>query len=293
MKSTYMYRMQDPLYGCVSVNTHKVSFFRQRLICCSAANQIIWRFEKRADDYLENSDGFCSKKQLAAHNAAGVVDLLHRRSGVDYDPIDKDCSCYACARYSRSHLYHLFKAKSSHAQHLVALHNLHYTVKSLVAIMEEEPELARRVRQYFPADEVSPPGGDPMLPLSPPQVRRWRMALGVPSSSRRGSGKESSSTGALRREGIGRRRAERGRERRRGEKEAKEGKVGVRTFRRATDRSKIVNGTNRFAGVLTKWERGASEGEEDEYESSGSYFDFDQPLLLITPESSTNIIPGT
>lgn len=230
---------------------------------------------------------------LAANNAAGVVDLLHRRSGVDYDPIDKDCSCYACARYSRSHLYHLFKAKSSHAQHLVALHNLHYTVKSLVAIMEEEPELARRVRQYFPADEVSPPGGDPMLPLSPPQVRRWRMAVGVPSSSRRGSGKGSSSTGALRREGIGRRRAERGRERRRGEKEAKEGKVGVRTFRRATDRSKIVNGTNRFAGVLTKWERGASEGEEDEYESSGSYFDFDQPLLLITPESSTNIIPGT
>jgi hypothetical protein len=63
MKSTYMYRMQDPLYGYVSVNTHKVSFFRQRLICCSAANQIIWRFEKRADDYLENSDGFCSKKQ--------------------------------------------------------------------------------------------------------------------------------------------------------------------------------------------------------------------------------------
>jgi len=42
------------------------------------------------------------------------------------EPIDKECNCYTCKRYSLGYIHHLFKAKEITYYRLASLHNLHY-----------------------------------------------------------------------------------------------------------------------------------------------------------------------
>ena len=44
----------------------------------------------------------------------------------DHDPIDPKCDCYACKRYSRGYLNHLFRARELTFFRLASIHNLHY-----------------------------------------------------------------------------------------------------------------------------------------------------------------------
>ncbi|ALV24466.1 queuine tRNA-ribosyltransferase [Campylobacter iguaniorum] len=44
----------------------------------------------------------------------------------DHLPIDPDCDCYTCKRYSRGYLNHLYKARELTFFRLASLHNLHY-----------------------------------------------------------------------------------------------------------------------------------------------------------------------
>ncbi len=44
----------------------------------------------------------------------------------DERPIDPECDCYTCRRYSRSYIHHLFRAKEYTYYRLASLHNLHY-----------------------------------------------------------------------------------------------------------------------------------------------------------------------
>ncbi len=50
----------------------------------------------------------------------------------DFQPIEKECTCEACANYSRAYLRHLFKEKELLAYRLASIHNLYFTV-SLVS----------------------------------------------------------------------------------------------------------------------------------------------------------------
>ncbi|MDR2099609.1 MAG: tRNA guanosine(34) transglycosylase Tgt [Campylobacteraceae bacterium] len=44
----------------------------------------------------------------------------------DEHPIDKECVCYTCKRYSRAYLSHLYRARELTFFRLASLHNLHY-----------------------------------------------------------------------------------------------------------------------------------------------------------------------
>ncbi len=51
-----------------------------------------------------------------------------KNAGFKYDetPIDPDCDCYTCRRYSRAYMHHLFRTKEYTYYRLASLHNLHY-----------------------------------------------------------------------------------------------------------------------------------------------------------------------
>ena len=49
-------------------------------------------------------------------------------------PLDSDCGCVACRRYSRGYLRHLFNTKELLGQRLVTLHNLRYTADLMATI---------------------------------------------------------------------------------------------------------------------------------------------------------------
>jgi queuine tRNA-ribosyltransferase len=54
----------------------------------------------------------------------------------DDRPIDKDCRCYTCARFSRAYLRHLFMAGELLAYRLNTIHNLHYYMNFMEEIRD-------------------------------------------------------------------------------------------------------------------------------------------------------------
>ncbi len=54
----------------------------------------------------------------------GPLSLRWEKNRLDQDPIDPECECGTCRRYSRSYLRHLFKAKEILASVLTTHHNL-------------------------------------------------------------------------------------------------------------------------------------------------------------------------
>lgn len=47
----------------------------------------------------------------------------------DFSPLLEGCECYTCLNYTRSYIYHLFKAKETLAGTLMSIHNEHFIIK--------------------------------------------------------------------------------------------------------------------------------------------------------------------
>ena len=56
----------------------------------------------------------------------GNVNIKNARHADDPRPLDEDCTCPACTKYSRAYLHHVFKANEIICSMLVTWHNLHY-----------------------------------------------------------------------------------------------------------------------------------------------------------------------
>ncbi len=56
----------------------------------------------------------------------GNVNIKNARHADDPRPLDEDCSCPACRKYSRAYLHHVFKANEIICSMLMTWHNLHY-----------------------------------------------------------------------------------------------------------------------------------------------------------------------
>ncbi|MEE8353543.1 MAG: tRNA guanosine(34) transglycosylase Tgt, partial [Dehalococcoidales bacterium] len=55
---------------------------------------------------------------------AGRLNVLNAAYATDREPIDPECNCYTCRRFSAAYLNHLFKARELLAYRLATLHNL-------------------------------------------------------------------------------------------------------------------------------------------------------------------------
>ena len=71
--------------------------------------------------------------RLARHNAAmtrsGRLNLVNAVFARDPLPIDENCTCYTCRRFSRAYLRHLIIAKEMLSATLLSIHNLHTLLK--------------------------------------------------------------------------------------------------------------------------------------------------------------------
>jgi len=66
----------------------------------------------------------------------GRLNLRNARYAADPNPIEEDCTCYACQTFSRAYLRHLIMADEITGLYLTTLHNLHFVLN-----------LMRRIRQ--------------------------------------------------------------------------------------------------------------------------------------------------
>jgi len=56
----------------------------------------------------------------------GRINIRGAKFKEDEGPVDPECECFTCKRYTRSYLNHLFRAKELTFFRLASLHNLHY-----------------------------------------------------------------------------------------------------------------------------------------------------------------------
>jgi queuine tRNA-ribosyltransferase len=64
----------------------------------------------------------------------GAVNLRNARHAEDPRPLDPDCSCPACSRYSRAYLHHVVRSGEIIAAMLLTWHNLHYYQELMAGI---------------------------------------------------------------------------------------------------------------------------------------------------------------
>lgn len=64
-----------------------------------------------------------------AFTSIGKVNLRHAKYADDPSPLDPNCNCLTCQRYSRAYLRHLFKSGEATGPRLLTWHNLHFYLR--------------------------------------------------------------------------------------------------------------------------------------------------------------------
>ena len=77
-----------------------------------------------------------SGRNAKAFTAFGELNLLNACHAEDLSPVDASCDCYACRKFSRAYLHHLFKAGEMLSGMLLTLHNVHYYQQLMRGIRE-------------------------------------------------------------------------------------------------------------------------------------------------------------
>ncbi len=67
----------------------------------------------------------------------GIINMNNAKYSIDDTPIDLECNCPTCQRFSRAYLHHLFKAKEILAMRLAVTHNLYFYNNLMTRIREE------------------------------------------------------------------------------------------------------------------------------------------------------------
>ncbi|MEM9968548.1 MAG: tRNA guanosine(34) transglycosylase Tgt [Pseudomonadota bacterium] len=64
----------------------------------------------------------------------GTLNIKNARHQDDPRPLDENCTCPACTRYSRAYLHHVFRAQEMISGMLLTWHNLHYFQELMAGI---------------------------------------------------------------------------------------------------------------------------------------------------------------
>ncbi len=67
---------------------------------------------------------------------SGIININNKKYEMDESPIDPQCDCPVCRRYSRAYLRHLFKSGEMLASRLAVMHNLYFYNKLMEKIRE-------------------------------------------------------------------------------------------------------------------------------------------------------------
>jgi queuine tRNA-ribosyltransferase len=72
----------------------------------------------------------------SAYTTYGRINLKNARFSEDWGPIDPECSCAACRRYSAAYIRHLYRSNEILSARLLTLHNLHFYANLMTQIRE-------------------------------------------------------------------------------------------------------------------------------------------------------------
>ncbi len=89
---------------------------------CENIIEAVWRGVDLFDCVMPSRNA--RHGHLVTH--AGIINLNNNRYEKDPLPIDPECDCPVCQKYSRAYIRHLLKAKEALGQRLAVMHNLYF-----------------------------------------------------------------------------------------------------------------------------------------------------------------------
>lgn len=111
----------------------------------------LWEAAARGVDMLD-----CVFPTRVARNGQlmtkrGKFNITNTAFRNDLGPVDKDCECFVCRKYTRAYLAHLFRAKELIVYRLLSYHNLHCMADITADIRRAigEGQFERRRREFF------------------------------------------------------------------------------------------------------------------------------------------------
>ena len=121
----------------------------------------LWEAAARGVDMMD-----CVWPTRVARNGLAVMrrgrlNIANSACRDDLSPIDPDCACFVCRRYSRAYLSHLFRAKELSVYRLLTYHNLHLMLGIAAAIRRaiREGAFSARRREFL-ADWAAAPAAE-------------------------------------------------------------------------------------------------------------------------------------
>lgn len=82
----------------------------------------------------------------------GKIHIKNGKYREDQRPLDENCGCYTCSKYSRSYLRHLFQSSEIFGSRLFTIHNLHFYIdlmRQMRAAIEQDKFEEFRTGFYF------------------------------------------------------------------------------------------------------------------------------------------------
>ncbi|MEE8359910.1 MAG: tRNA guanosine(34) transglycosylase Tgt [Candidatus Omnitrophota bacterium] len=71
-----------------------------------------------------------------AFTKSGKLPLRNTGFSSQFEPIDKECTCYTCRNHTRAYIRHLYNTDEILGLRLVSLHNIHFYAKLMINIRE-------------------------------------------------------------------------------------------------------------------------------------------------------------
>ena len=117
---------QEAMFGCLNFAPDQLPEDRPRYLMGVGKPDDIVGAVKRGIDMMDCVLPSRSGRTGQVFTRNGVVNIKNARHADDTRPLDEDCTCPACAKYSRAYLHHVFRSHEMISGMLLTWHNLHY-----------------------------------------------------------------------------------------------------------------------------------------------------------------------
>jgi len=124
---------------------------RPRYLMGMGAPEDLWEAVERGVDMLD-----CVWPTRLARNGqvmirSGRLNVKNAHVRQDFSPLDPECGCPVCRRYSRGYLSHLFRSKELSVYRYLTIHNLHFTfdVMRLIRAAIREGRVRERKAEFL------------------------------------------------------------------------------------------------------------------------------------------------
>ena len=117
---------QEAMFTCLDHAPDQLPHDKPRYLMGVGKPDDIVGAVKRGIDMMDCVLPSRSGRTGQAWTRRGQVNIKNARHADDPRPLDEDCTCPACANYSRAYLHHVFRSQEMISGMLLTWHNLHY-----------------------------------------------------------------------------------------------------------------------------------------------------------------------